>query len=155
MTVIKPKQNAERPESPQRTPVNTVSLPYYYPATPMYNYVPFVGNQISPVPSLNSEFEKMVQEINMKYSAQGLSDSFGMLLASPPQPTQVFQRLEISPPVTPMIVSERNFVCPMAGCGKNFTTKQSLKSHMAIHDDDKFKPFDCTICGNLKFFFKN
>jgi hypothetical protein len=150
MTAIKQNKVSEGSESPQRSPVNIVPVPYYYPVTPMYNYGPFVGNQISPVPTLNSEFEKMVQEINMKYGAQGLSESFGMLLANPP--TQVFQRLEISPPVTPIIVPDRTFVCPFTECGKNFTTKQSLKSHMAIHDDDKFKPFDCTLCGNLSFF---
>lgn len=141
-------EDSRSPREQQSLPMSIAPQPYFYPVTPMYNYGLYVGNQNPPpVNSLNSEFEKLVQEINSKYSAQGLSDSFGMLLADP-QPSQVSVRnLEMSPPATPGMSPDRTFACMMMNCGKKFTSKQSLKSHMAIHADDKSKPFECSICG--------
>lgn len=148
-TIKQENSSTNTPERAQNAqlPLIMTPVPYFYPVTPMYNYGPFVAST-SQVPSLNSEFEKMVQEINNKYSAQGLSDSLGMLLA---HPQQALKGLNMSPPATPMMSPDRTFVCSISNCGKKFTSKQSLKSHMAIHVDDKFKPFDCAICGILHF----
>ena len=87
--------------------------------------------------------------MNSKYSPQGLSDSFGMLIGNHHQEEFQAQALksQISPPVTPGLSPERTFSCTALNCGKRFTSKQSLKSHMAIHADETFKPFNCTICG--------
>jgi hypothetical protein len=130
MKAIKQENSSLSSQDPR---VNMIPVPYFYPMTPMYNY----GNAFQ-VSSLNSEFERMVQEISREYSAQGLSDSFGMLLSPTSHPSKM------SPPATPTLSDSKS--CGV--CGKNFTSKQSLKSHMAIHAD-QVKPFDCSVCGNF------
>jgi hypothetical protein len=45
---------------------------------------------------------------------------------------------------------QRCLVCHVEGCGKTFTTKQSLECHIASHTDER--PFPCTFAGCDRMF---
>lgn len=49
-----------------------------------------------------------------------------------------------------MQTGEKPFVCPMPNCGKTFTEKGNLKTHLRIHSGEK--PFQCNIPGCNKTF---
>jgi hypothetical protein len=45
------------------------------------------------------------------------------------------------------VQSERDFPCPVKGCGKMFPSKQLLESHKEQHPSTTLKPFQCTVCN--------
>jgi hypothetical protein len=45
------------------------------------------------------------------------------------------------------IQSDRDYLCPVKGCGKVFPNKQLLESHKDQHPSTTLKPFQCTVCN--------
>jgi uncharacterized Zn-finger protein len=44
-----------------------------------------------------------------------------------------------------MTHGERQYICPVEGCGKRFLDNSKLKRHQLVHTGEK--PFECELCG--------
>mmetsp|Transcript_2696 Transcript_2696/g.2558 ORF Transcript_2696/g.2558 Transcript_2696/m.2558 type:complete len:137 (+) Transcript_2696:484-894(+) len=44
-----------------------------------------------------------------------------------------------------MTHGERQYICPVDGCGKRFLDNSKLKRHQLVHTGEK--PFECELCG--------
>lgn len=44
-----------------------------------------------------------------------------------------------------MTHGERQYICPVDGCGKRFLDNSKLKRHQLVHTGEK--PFKCELCG--------